>query len=798
MKNYPAIWYTVLFIIGIIIYRLTGVNVKNFIFYFSILLIALLFAVIHFKVKSKSPTYRLAISLFVIIAGVFVSAFQKPDYKYLPEQIYIQKDFKAYGTISAIELIKKTEINFNLKTDTVLFAGLKYKEPLSLICRVRDSSHNNLIHLYNKILPGNKIEITGIFIKGRERRNPGEFDYNKYLHERGISGFIVSNSVDEIKILNRNSFLFGSIVFEIRKAIDNEITKLHSEKTAAFIRGQILADRSNIEYNAVVEFINSGVAHILAVSGLNVGFIVLIILILFGRFNIYLRSSLMIAGIIAFMILTNSQPSVIRATIMSGIIVIGLLTNRSTNIFNSLAVSALIILVIEPRQLFDPGFQLSYSAVFSIASIYPLYKKMIEASGLKSKMISYLLAYSGISLCAQIGTMPVTLIYFGKLSLVSLFTNLLVIPISGVVVGIGIFTLIINIISPVLAFYYATANNLLTSLMYYIIHVAGRFEYAFLWIRNFTLLDCIIFYFFLTIVLLSLKYFKSKAARLSITVLAALNIMVYCSLDDKHLLKDNRLNLMMIDVGQGDACLVRFPGGETALIDAGETSINFDNGERIVMPLLNYLNVGKIDYGFISHVDLDHYGGFVSLINENLIGKIFKPKLDSSFSKDLRFEKFVRSKKLPFQYYAKEIIKLKEGRIYILNFLNNDLKTTSNNRSGVLKIVYGNTSILFTGDLEKKYEKKYLSYYKRFLTSDILKVSHHGSKTGSSSEFISAVKPKYSLISAGIQNKFGHPAPESLYKLKSNGSKIFRTDKLGGVLFSSDGDSIFAVDWKND
>ncbi len=795
MKNYPAIWSTILFIIGIIIYHLTGVNLHNYLFYFLLLIISLPFAILNLSKKGNKLTFKLAVGLFVLAAGIFVSAFQKPNYKFLPANIYIQKDFAAYGKISSVDLIKKDEIDFDLETDSLLYPGTKCNEKLNLICRIRDSSKANLYSLYNKILPGNKIEIAGIFVKGRERRNPGEFDYNKYLREKGISGFIISNSVNELKILNYDHDLLSSIVFKIRKAIDNEITKLHSEKAAAFIRGQILADRSNIEYNAVVEFINSGVAHILAVSGLNVGFIVLIIIILFGRINLYIRSIMIMAGIIFFMILTNSQPSVIRATIMSAIIAIGFVTNRSTNIFNSLAVSALIILLLEPRQLFDPGFQLSYSAVFSIAVIYPIYQRWVSSTVIKSRMLNYLLTYSGVSLCAQLGTMPVTLVYFGKLSLVSLFTNLLVIPISGVVVGIGIFTLIINLISPIMAIYYATANNLLTSLMYSIIHVAGRFEYAFLWIRNFSLLDCIIFYLFLAILLLSLKYLKSKAAKLLITILASLNIIVYCSIDDKNMLKDNRLNLMMIDVGQGDSFLVRFPGGETALIDAGETSINFDNGERIVMPLLNYLNVSKIDYGFISHVDLDHYGGFVSLINNNLIGKIFKPKLDSSFSKDLKFERFVRFQKLPVQYYEKKIIKLNEGRIYILNVLDMNKKYTTNNKSGILKFVYGNTSILFTGDLEKKFEMKYLSCYKNFLSSEILKVSHHGSKTGSSAEFISTVKPKFSLISAGIQNKFGHPAAETLYKLKYINSNIFRTDKLGGVLFSSDGDSIFAVDW---
>ena len=796
MKNYPAIKYTLLFICGIIIYRLTGLTTDNFAFYFSLLVISFLFIVFNSALKSRDLSYRLAVYLFIIAAGIFISAFQKPEYKYLPDGLYLAKDFHAVGTISSVELIKKSEVDFNLSAENVSSGGIKLKGPFNLICRIRDTGKARLEFLYSRILPGNRVEVSGTFVKGRERRNPGEFDYNKYLHEHGISGFVVSSSVDEVGILNGRSNFFESLVFKIRKEIDREISKLHSENSAAFIRGQVLADRSNIEYDAVVEFINSGVAHILAVSGLNVGFIVLIILILFGRFNLYMRSFLMMAGIIAFMILTNSQPSVIRATLMTGIILIAFVTNRSTNIFNSLAVSALIILLVQPYQLFDPGFQLSYSAVLSIAAIYPVYRGIINSTGIKNKTIKYLLAYSGVSLCAQIGTMPVTLIYFGKLSLVSLFTNLLVIPIAGVVVGIGIFTLIINIISPFIALQYAAANDLLTSVMYFIIHAAGRFEYAFLWVRNFSLIDSIYFYFFLIIILFTLKYFRSTAAKFTVSLLAFFNILVFCSLDDKKLFNDNNLNLMMIDVGQGDSFLVKFPGGETALVDAGPASANFDTGERIILPLLNYLDVNKIDYAFVSHVDLDHYGGILSLIKENKIKMIYKPETDSALGKDLKLENFLRRRGIPFNYYKKEIIRLKKGRIYVLNFPGASFLKTTNSRSGVLKFVFGRTSVLFTGDLEMKSEERYVREYGGFLKSDVLKVSHHGSGTASTNEFVSEVKPAISLISAGIQNKFGHPSAEVVNRLLNAGSRVFRTDKLGGVLFSSSGDSIFAVDWK--
>ena len=796
MKNYPAIKFTLFFIAGILAGKIIPVTVHNYFVYFVITLLSFILAILF----SINKDYRLYVSLpvylYVILAGVFTAEFQRPNYNFLPPDVEKQKDFQAYGTVSNVDLRRESEIVFYLAADSVMSPNTKYYKKITLICRIRDEYKKNLDSLYNTILPGNYIMVNGLFMKGNNKRNPGEFDYNQYLAERGISGILFTYNVKDLNILNPHYEKIRCSIFKVRKAIDNEISKLYLPQTAGFLRGQLLADRSSIDYNAIVEFINSGVVHILAVSGLSVGFIVLIIMIALGRFNVYLRSILMILGIIVFLVLTDLRAPTVRAVIMSILFIIGILTNRSTNGFNSLAVSAFIILFFDPAQLFDPGFQISYSAVLSILVFYPVFQRTINDFSIKTKWLKYLLLFIGLSLCAQIGSLPFTLFYFGKLSLVSLFANLLVIPLAGIIIGIGIFTLILNLFIPVLASYYASGNDLLNSLMFYIIKTAGSSEYSFLWIRNFSLPDGIIFYVFLAAFLYIFISFKSKIAIVIAVVLVFANIIVFCSLDDKNLLPDNYLHVLMIDVGQGDAILIKFPDGETALVDAGSAGLNFDNGERVILPLLNYLGIDKINYGFVSHIDLDHYGGFISLINENKISRIYKPYLDTSFSKDVKFENFLRAKGIPVTYYKKEIIKLPAVRIYILNDFNQPVKLTTNNGSGLLKIVYCKNSFLFTGDLEHQAEFHYLYDYGSFLKSDVLKVAHHGSKNGSSEEFISAVQPKISLISDGIKNKFGHPAEIVLQRLNQAGSSISRTDKSGAILLRSNGDNIFAVDWR--
>ncbi len=386
--------------------------------------------------------------------------------------------------------------------------------------------------------------------------------------------------------------------------------------------------------------------------------------------------------------------------------------------------------------------------------------------------------------------------YFRKLSIISLASNLIVIPLVGLVILIAIVTLLISIISPFIAGIYAAANELFTFTLFKLIKTAGNLDYSFIWVRNFSIYDTLIFYSFLILFLFFYKRFQSAAAKFSLLFLVIINFFLFSELDNKELLQSGELNILMVDVGQGDSFLIYFPDGKTALIDAGPAYPYFDAGERILIPLLDYLGINKIDYGFISHLDIDHYGGFVSLIHNNRIKEIYKPVLDSTDTNDMKLEKYLSQNKISFSYYHKEILKLNNIRIY---FLNNRLNKTNskNNRCGVTKIVYGKNSFLFTGDAELKREKLLVKEYNSFLESGLLKVSHHGSSSGTSAEFLNAVKPHISLISAGIGNKYGHPSVKTLGRLREAKSEIYRTDKLGAVFLRSNGESINLINWKN-
>jgi competence protein ComEC len=417
---------------------------------------------------------------------------------------------------------------------------------------------------------------------------------------------------------------------------------------------------------------------------------------------------------------------------------------------------------------------------------------------IKIKWLNWFLAFSVTSLSAQIGTLPFTLTYFHRLSVSSLLANLIVIPVSGAIVALGIFTLLVGAIFSWFGSVFASANELLTYVMYFFVRLMGGDKYSYILINQFSVYDAVLFYLVLVLIFFILKNFTNRNAKIVGVTLSVMLWILFIRLDNYELTPKNSLSVMQIDIGQGDAALIKFPNGKTALIDAGEATQYFDNGERVILPLMDKLGIDAVDYGFISHVDSDHYKGFLSIISKNRIKQIYKPKLDPNSQKDIDLEKYLTSNGIPFKYYSKEIIPIGNSRIYVLNDTTNHYfeSMSSNEQSGMLKLVYGNNSFLFTGDASTKVESEYVDSYKTFLRSDVLKAGHHGSRSSTSEEFLEYVKPDYAVISAGVMNKFHHPHKDIIERFDQNNINVVRTDKSGAIMFRSNGSKIEKINWK--
>ncbi|MDZ7623073.1 MAG: ComEC/Rec2 family competence protein [Ignavibacteriaceae bacterium] len=453
MKDYPVIKVAILFTAGILSAQF---------FQISIILAALLFLVtislMLFFRKLGSNTYYslltfLASGFLVFSIGNFLAKQNTISFDPFLTKIDKVKNTTAVGEITKIDLIRNNELIFYVAVDSMYSEEFFIKDEINILCKAKLDNKATL-ELYSELKPGNYVEVNGYYYKGKQKRNPGEYDYDAYLKSKEILGLLSITDITSITIINDEVSTFKNIIHQIRKAIDGQIKKYHSPETAALLRGLLLADRGEINYQTKTKFINAGVVHVLAVSGLHVGYIILIFLFLFGRFNLHLKSILTVIGLLCFMFITGVPPSVFRATVMTIVLIIAFLSNRSTNLINSISIAALIILLINPNEIYNPGFQLSFAAVIAIGIILPYINHLIEGWNVQNKFLRYLLVFFGVSLSAQIGTLPFTLLYFNKFSVIALLTNLFVIPGIGFIIAAAIVTLFFSATIPFIAVYF--------------------------------------------------------------------------------------------------------------------------------------------------------------------------------------------------------------------------------------------------------------------------------------------------------------------------------------------------------
>ncbi len=797
LSNYPVIKTSVLFIMGIMLQYFFRLELWILLPLLITCLVLTFIVLILIQNEKINVVLSQLILIPVIIFGSLTFYVHNLEEIKPPFEQHRVKNIKMSGEVVSIDLLNENGFKLLIRTRSIVSPDTVIHKEFTLQLTVREKSKKKLTSLYNDIFPGNFIALEGDYRKGRDARNPGEFDYNRYLQQRGISATVVVDDANKIKILDREKSLLKSVIFEIRKSIAQMIDELHENNTAGLLKGLLLADRSDITEETKTMFINSGVIHVLAVSGLHVGFITVIFLFLFGRFNVKLKIFLTSAGLLFFLFLTGSPPSVFRATIMALTLLFAFLTNRDTNGINSLFLAAFIILLFNPNDLFHPGFQLSFAAVFSILIVNPFFTDTIERY-VKNDIFKNILLFIAVSLSAQLGTLPLTILYFGKVSLIAIAANIVVIPLIAIIVSNGILTVVLANFSFVTASIFSNASDALTNTLFYFVGFAGNLKFSYFRVTQFTVIQLLVYYFFFFYLLYYMDKFSRLVSKVLLLVLVAANTVLYFSLNDTGLFPDEKLCILMIDVGQGDAVLIKFPNGKTYLIDAGDVLFGYDTGEKVILPLLDYLNISCVDVGLISHMDTDHYGGFVSLIKNKRVKRILKPAKDTTLSRDSRFEKYLRLEGIDVNYYSERIDSVSEVRLYYLNDLSNPKfqKWNVNEKSGCLLIAHGENEFLFTGDIGKKMEIHLISKFGKFLQADVFKVPHHGSNTSSSEQFIELVKPGISLISVGIQNRFKHPSVQVVERIKNSGSELFRTDLEGAILLISDGKKVVKMEWK--
>ena len=665
---------------------------------------------------------------------------------------------------------------------------------------------------------GDIISFKGEFQEPSKKRNYGGFDYKNYLKTLKIYGTI---KLENGEVLEKNK---GNILISFSNKISNSVKEkiydLLNEREANLLIGLLLGDDDNIDNDIEEAFKISSLSHILAVSGMQVTYIITAMYFIFNNILGKRKTKIVIIIILIFYtILTGFSPSIVRASIM-GILIMGAgLFYRKNDIWNSIAISLLLMLIYNPFLITNVGLQLSYLGTIGIILLNKTFLKMFnkikfEKYILNRKIInivSKIIEILTVTISASIAVFPIMLYNFNLFGTYFLITNLLasiiigpitifgtvIVIISFIFLKLGkMFSIFLEIFLNILVLVsnfsklpfskiYITTPKIFMIIFYYVLIIVFNYIYKIYHNRNLSLTQM---RFRNLIALYKYKIkeiYNNKKSRKKF--LSVLILIVFCFNICNFFIIKRELKIYFVDVGQGDSTFIVTPKNETILIDGGGSlGTDFDVGESTLLPYILDRGYKKIDLMFVSHFDQDHIGGLFKILEELKVEKVCISKQEEDSENYQKFLNIVKEKNI-------QVLVVKIGdKIVLDKNLYFDIlwpkdkqieENKLNNNAIVMKLNYNNFSMMFTGDIEKKAEEEIIETYKnsKILESDILKVAHHGSKTSTTDEFLSRVKPKIALIGVGKDNMFNHPSNTTIEKLENMGIKIYRTDLNGEI-----------------
>lgn len=764
----------------------------------AVAIILFLSSALLFRFSKRGPSLDILLMLLVVSIGVVLHSFQRQELverKIIPDEENEQVALE--GFVDDEPFVKGEHVQLVVQTDRIVRLGRSMQAERRILVRGKTRAFHASL---NELLVGAFVRVRGVIEEYPQPRNPGGFDYGRYLELNDIHGIVQVKESSAVQIVDslRESSFFSS-VSRVKKVLLRIFDRLHGEQEANFLRGVILGDRSKIPDDIKKAFVDTGTIHILAVSGSNVAVVAIVLYAVLSLLRLSRKWIVVptILGFLAYMLLTDSQASVVRATVMAIVLVVQPLFERKVDIYQSLSVSALVLLLWNSNNLFDVGFQLSFAAVFSIVYLYPIFVKLIHKIPERFEEIRLLnpaLKLLAVSLAAQLGTLPFTAYYFERVSVVSLVANLVVVPLVGINTLLGFATMFFAFVSAPIAQCYATLNGTIVSFVLGFVKTAASVPYAYIDASHVEASFPILYYIGL-IGFANIDKPRVRKAAL-IAGLIGLNVFVYSPLLQRQ---EKKLEVTMIDVGQGDAILLEFPHGKRILVDAGPKSFNYDAGERLVAPVLRFKGIEKLEAVIMSHPHNDHIGGVLYILEHFNVGRLIEPALQGETALYRQIRTSAAAHAVGVQpYSAGDTIQVDNAaRLYVLHPIAAvDSTNNLNNASIVVKLVYGSTELLLTGDAEQEVEKKMLRRYAAFLQSDLLKAAHHGSNTSSSQDFVKTVQPEMTIVSVGKNNKFRHPSPSVMNLFVAEGIRILRTDKVGAIVVESDGKEWRVVPWR--
>lgn len=617
-------------------------------------------------------------------------------------------------------------------------------------------------------------------------RNPGEFDSRQYYGADRIYYFLKDG---EIQSCSKDYRVLGEFLARLRAKFQSILSQSAAE-AAPVMEAMVLGEKSNLEEELKIRYQMAGIVHILVISGLHIS------LLGMGVYKIFMKSGMGIwaAGILSLTLMlgygmmTGGSVSTMRAVCMFLLSVGAKLLGRCYDMLTSLALAAILAILDSPANLYNCSFLLSFGAVLALGIVSPV---LIKAAGAKKSTAQAFWS----SLSVQIFTLPVVLWFYGEVSVLGIFLNLLVLPTVGIALASGAACALLGIFQGELALLAAVPGRVVLFAYEKLCELSGRLPFC-TWIGGRPQLWQILVYYFLGGAALVLLYNLSekqteeekKGKRRMIKMAGAGLMGGGLLLLSWHPLKDLRITCM--DVGQGDGIFVETPEGFCFLIDGGSSNKS-DVGQYQLLPCLKSRGIPKVDGILISHPDEDHISGVCQMleyIRDGLtvirVETLFLPFCTDKTQGYQELEKLALEAGAEVAYVKKGDC-LEAGELS-LSFLAPFVEQAedTNENSTVIQLAYGSFRGLFTGDIGEEREKQLLPALSQV---DFLKVAHHGSRYSTSEAFLEKTKPRIGVISCSDTNTYGHPSPDTVKRLTDAGCQVEYTMKSGAVILETDG-----------
>lgn len=620
-----------------------------------------------------------------------------------------------------------------------------------------------------------KIKIINNSVKAAQKAvNPGGFDQSEYLAGRNIK-YVISPKNINIEItdgagasllLKMQAMYYKTFAF-IRNSIKSSLNKYLCKKHAAIAMAVITGDTGGISSDEMENFRSAGISHVMAVSGMHVGFISSAAIKILSRRKISYtkRNALQAALLLCFACIADFSPSVTRAFLQSLYVIVARISRRPCSGKYGICLSCTVQLISNPYILFNSGFILSYTAAASVIWIKPALSRKIFFFGKLNNSL-------GTGLSVNIGMFPMLVNFFNSFSPVglpaSIFAGKLAywICISGMMVWLAdllsICSFIIKIPAGIMALTLTMLENI-SNVGSSVPAPFGAFN-----IPSFDIKFVILYYIIILVFIKQVKYKMLKKYKY-IALCAGIAFWGIFKVAYSY------TEIIFFDVGQG-ACAYIETNKICGLIDGGD-------GKTDVSNLLLKNGVGTLDFIILTHGHADHSGGIYDVLEEHNVRRIFIP--DNPYDEGISYIKKKASEKKTEIIYISDIkeYKLKDLNLRICMNAETAISSESsavNNSSLVAFVRNNNGSVLFTGDIEEETETVFTQ--KKWITNaDILYVAHHGADTSSKYKNISIISPEYAIISAGRNNSYGHPAERVTETLRQIGAEILRNDLNGAI-----------------